>query len=151
MHPDKPPPELPELPEPPKLTVPTLIVVTRNPFEIFMLAALMVSGVVGLLPHRPTAIDALADEFALTWYLGLVIGGSAALISQWAKSPFGLLMERVTMWLLSGLMLAYGVGIYVLLGWGVVGVGGALILALGLSCFVRGMQIRRVVKSVGSS
>lgn len=125
----------------------TTILVTRNPFEIFMLVALVLSGTLGLLPHKPTAVDLIASTFSLVWYSGLILGGSVALLSQWAHSTFGILLERAAMWLLAGLMTAYGIGIYILLGWGVIGVGGALVLALGLACFMRGLQIRTAIRA----
>jgi hypothetical protein len=117
---------------------------SRSPFAIVLMIACLVSGVAGLLPHEQrSTIDQLASGAAFVWYLGLLLGGTTVLAAMMLRLPTSLLLERVGLLLLTGLFLAYGVGIYMLLGFGPVRVGGVVILAFGVACGARVWQIGR--------
>lgn len=116
---------------------------TRSPFEVLLLLALVLSGISGLIPHdRVFSVDLLLGDVAWLWYFGILVGGALGFVSTLLKFPFGLLIERVAMILVAGLMLAYGVGLYILIGFAAPRGGALLVLAIGAAAGVRVWQIR---------
>jgi hypothetical protein len=114
----------------------------RSPFQVLLMAACLISGVSGLLPHEQRSIiDQLADGRATAWYAGLIFGGIVVLVGLFLRLPTSLLVERVGLLLLTGLFIGYGIGIYLLLGFEQVRVGGVIIIACGAACGVRTWQI----------
>lgn len=113
-----------------------------SPFEVLVMAACLISGVSGLFPHeRRGVIDQLAEGGAVAWYIGLIVGGAVVLVGLFLRLPTSLLVERVGLLLLGGLFVGYGIGIYLLLGYDVVRVGGVTTIACGVACGVRAWQI----------
>lgn len=116
----------------------------RSPFQVLLMVACLISGVSGLFPHEQRGvIDQLAEGAAGAWYTGLIVGGSVVLVGVCMRVPTSLLVERVGLLLLTGLFLAYGVGVYLLLGNDQVRVGGVITIACGVACGVRAWQIGR--------
>lgn len=116
----------------------------RSPFQVLLMAACLISGVSGLIPHEQRSIiDQLADGGARIWYAGLVVGGTIVLAGLFLQLPTSLLVERVGLLLLTGLFVGYGVGVYLLLGSDQVRVGGVITIACGVACGARAWQIGR--------
>ena len=116
----------------------------RSPFQVLLMVACVISGVAGLLPHDASgAIDLLAEGYVVAWYLGLIAGGIAALAALVLKIPTSLLVERAALCLLAGLFLAYGSGLYLLLGMAQVRTGGVIIVTFGVACAACVHQIGR--------
>lgn len=89
----------------------------RNPFELWIVLACILTGTVALLPldtERSGVIDRYLPVLAIPWYVGLLVAGGLALIgTSWrVRTVSGILRalawERVGLILLSGLMLGYG-------------------------------------------
>src|SRR2546430_17175936 len=117
---------------------------SNSPFQILTVVACLISGVAGLFPHESTGvIDQLADGGALIWYSGLALGAVIALVGRFFQLPMSLLVERVGLYLLAGVMLSYGFGIYLLIGFERARLSGVIIVAFGLACAVRCWQIGR--------
>jgi hypothetical protein len=116
----------------------------NSPFQILTVVACLISGVAGLLPHEPSGvIDQLASGGAIIWYVGLTLGAAIALGSRLFQLPVSLLVERVGLLLLAGVMLSYGVGIYLLISFERARLSGVIILAFGVACCARSWQIGR--------
>ena len=116
----------------------------NSPFQILTVVACLISGVAGLFPHEPSGvIDQLANGGTQIWYVGLIIGAAIALGGRFFQLPMSLLVERVGLFLLAGLMLGYGVGIYLVVGWERARTAGVIIAAFGVACAVRSWQIGR--------
>jgi hypothetical protein len=84
---------------------------SRNPFQLWVLAACVISGVIGLLPlgARTGTIDRLLPTLAaLLWYGGLLASSAVCLAGAVIRHPLCLLVERVGMVLLGGLLAGYG-------------------------------------------
>jgi hypothetical protein len=116
----------------------------NSPFQILTVVACLISGVAGLFPHEPSGvIDQLTGGGALIWYSGLILGAAVTLGARFFDLPTSLLVERVGLYLLAGLALSYGVGIYLLIGFERARLSGVIIMAFGVACTVRSWQIGR--------
>lgn len=128
---------------------------TRHPFEVFLLALSVLSGlpvlIAGTAPDSIT--DALNDWAARAWGGGLAIGGAIALLGIYLTRPrphatkisvTGLVVEQVGLVVVGGACLVYAAA--VLLYFGLQGVGPAgIVLAYGVSCGWRWLQIQRLM------
>lgn len=126
-----------------RMRKPLLLGSSRSPFQIVVLAACVMAGIVGLLPHQSTSVlDTLAKGYAHGWYIGLIVGGGLALASLTLRNiALALLIERVGLALLAGLFTAFGISVYFLLGWDLVRTGGITTLAFGIAAAARVWQI----------
>lgn len=120
----------------------------RSPFEIYLLAAAILTGVIGLFNPRPTGASAVLPLWELyTWDGGLIVGGLVALVGVCMSSPTSLLVERAGLLVLAGWSVGWAVLIGASLGMratlSVLFVG-----AFGAACLTRalliGADLRRV-------
>lgn len=114
----------------------------RNPFQLWMLSACVLSGVVGLTGpgENSSAISRLLPGWETTaWYVGLAAFG---LIGLFGAVRNNLLIERVGMAGLSTLALLYAVGVVAVAG--TRGLFAALLIAaFAAACVTRFLQINR--------
>lgn len=122
----------------------------HNPFQIFMLGACVVTGLVRLfqMPQHEGAVSGLPHGVLVTWYLFLLLGGVIGLLSMVTRDEItGYLIERAAMWLL-----ASATGFYIASYLAKMGVTGSFSLifvgAFGLACLWRAWRIGRVFKAV---
>lgn len=122
----------------------------RNPYAIFLLAAIVLTGVSGLISPQhtsPVVAHLLAPWELAAWYGGLVIAGTVSLAGLFSRGLMSLLVERVGLVVLASLSAMYAVA--------VVAQGGAtLSLAAGtagsfaLASAARVWQIGRDLKEI---
>lgn len=124
---------------------------SKSPFEVFLLAALVVSGVAGLVAPRGTsqAIEALPQWAQWIWYGGVAIAGLGALAGALTTRLWSLYVERGFLMMLGILLVAYAAAIVAVAGWVVV-FSSIVTVGLAVSCAARVRQIsgdiRRIVK-----
>lgn len=120
----------------------------RNPFHILMLIACVLAGVGGLVnPGR--ASNLIRQYFPAwelyVWYGGILVGAVIALGALFMLSTVGYYVERIGLYLLSGLCMSYSVAIAVGGGqW--LALGGLSVLAFTAACIVRLVQIRSILR-----
>src|SRR5215216_2293487 len=85
----------------------------RSPFEIVILVACALTGLIGLLTGNasPASISVAFAGWAAIWNIGVLVGGVGTLVALWCKAPLNYLLERVGMVWLTTLFLAYAVAI----------------------------------------
>lgn len=115
----------------------------RNPFQLWMLSACVLSGIVGLLTpgaNTNSAINRLLPGWETeAWYISLALFGLIGLIGSARNN---LLVERVGMAALSAVALLYAIGVVA-----AAGTRGAfaalLVAAFAAACVTRYVQINR--------
>lgn len=124
----------------------------RDPFEVWLLAALVLASLAWLLaPNRTdnTVTSALPVWERYMWSAGLFTGASAALAGLLLRSTLGLVIERVGLSVLGGWCLGYGAAVV-----GVAGFRGtisaALVLALAIAAGARIRQIGRELRAAAT-
>lgn len=99
--------------------VPILVRSGRNPFEVWLLVACVVVGIVGLVQPSSTsnAITSLLPGWeVVTWYAGLAGGGAVSLFGVFGSGLTALLVERVGLIILTCLTLAYSIAVVTQIG-----------------------------------
>lgn len=128
----------------------------RNPFQLWIVLACTVTGLVALLPIGParrSAVDQFLPEFATLWYAGLLVSGTVCIVAVMLPARtlprlsrlLGL--ERVGLALLAGLLVGYGAALLVAAPKMPVGF---LLVALAVACVGRLRQVRNEVRSLQS-
>lgn len=82
----------------------------RNPFEIFLLAACLLSGVAGLIdPARGSqaVVNTIPSWELYIWYAGLAVGSLITLWGALGRRVIHLYLERMGLSLLTGLTFGY--------------------------------------------
>lgn len=124
----------------------------HRPFEIAILTAATLTGVFSFFtPKSPSilAMEASIPYYGYVWSIGLILGGGLGLASLLMKIPSTLLVERISMSLLSTLFLAYAFSAVFILGISLGSVGGLLnLLAFGGGALARAFQISRDLKNI---
>lgn len=113
-----------------------------------MLAACVLSGSASLINGGgSSALQRALDPWMVTaWALMLVIGGATALAGVLLRSPsWGVLIERIGLYLLTSAALAYGATIVIANGKPAI-FAGVFVGTFGLSCGARAVQITRAVR-----
>lgn len=115
----------------------------RSPFQVAILVACVVTGIVGLLTGSasPNAIAQLFGNGSALWNLGVLAGGVGSLVAMWLRFPTNLLAERVGMIWLSTLFLAYGVAIVVVNDDAKAIASLGTVLAITVACIARAVQL----------
>lgn len=115
----------------------------RSPFEIVILVACALTGLIGLLTGNasPASISVAFAGWAAIWNIGVLVGGVGTLVALWCKAPLNYLLERVGMVWLTTLFLAYAVAIGVVNDQPRVVAGLGSNLALAFACLVRAWQL----------
>jgi len=128
--------------------VPLLVRSGRNPFEVLLLVACAMAGVIGLVAPNASAnaiTAALPHWEVLCWYSGLLAGGVISLAGVFARGVTSLFVERVGIILLACLMLAYALALFAQVG--IRGVLPASITGLfAVACAVRFVYITTDLK-----
>lgn len=120
----------------------------RNSFEIFLLASCVLSGTTSLFGDaEPSTLQRALDAWmVVAWALLLTLGGGAGLFGIALRSAsWGLLVERIGMYLLAGASLAYGIAVIVANGKAAL-FAGLFTIAFGLAAVARAIQITRTVR-----
>lgn len=122
----------------------------RHPFQTFMLAVSVVSGV-PLLFGRETAQSMhalLPDWMAISWGFSLCLGAALGLVgSYWPKANYAtaLTLERAGLWIVGPAALVYA-AVLLLYAGALQGLTAALITAgFGASCIKRAHDIGKVI------
>lgn len=123
----------------------------RSPFEVAILVACAVTGIVGLSTGSlsPAAITALFHGGAVAWNISVLAGGVGSLIGMWLRFPTNMLVERVGMIWLATWFTAYGVAI-LLVNTNVIGAiaGTGTVFAFAVACFARAWQLTSQLKQL---
>lgn len=128
----------------------------RHPFEIFMLALSLVSGVPVLLgvSPKPGSMNSLVDPFYVhAWSVALVLGSTMALVGVAWRRPkdpakmtiTGLSLEQVGLVMVAAATLFYA-AVLAMLGAPGSGVATGIVLAYGASCAVRAWQLQGIIR-----
>lgn len=117
----------------------------RSPFQIAILVACVVTGIVGLATGSasPASIATLFGHGSVLWNIGVLIGGLGSLVAMWLRFPTNLLTERVGMVWLSTMFLAYGVAIVLVNDEARAISGLGTDLAITFACLARAWQLTK--------
>lgn len=130
--------------------VPILVRSGRNPFEVWLLVACVVAGIVGLISPVDSAsavVKALPHWEVLCWFSGLTLGGLVGLAGVFSRGVVSLLVERVGMVILTCLTFAYSVSIVAQVGIAAGATLPALLTGLfSVSCAIRFFNISADLK-----
>jgi hypothetical protein len=116
----------------------------RNPFEIVMIFAGLLAGIIGIVGlfgpdgYGLLSIYGLHSRPAQVFYPGLVLGTGAVACSLRLPLPMTLLIERVGMIWLAALFVPYGVFLIILLHLNPTWI---LSVGYGVACAARSRQI----------
>lgn len=119
---------------------------SRNPFQLWLLGACVLSGAIGLSGGGSSSAIArlLPGWETAAWYGGLLLFGAIGLLGCWRPH---LLVERVGMAGLCGLSLAYAIGIVSAVG-GSGAFTASFIAAFAVACATRFVQINREMRAI---
>ena len=127
---------------------------SRSPFELAVLAALLLIGAVGLaLPRGSSrAVEVLPLWGQYVWYGGLTAGCLLGLTGALTSRLWSLYAERGALLMLTVLLVAFASAIMIVAGL-VVAFSSAITLALAAACIARARQIttdiRRIMEESG--
>ena len=120
----------------------------RNPFEVFLLAACLVSGIVQLIIRKqPASINAVLVDpsVRIMWNIMLIIGGGIALFGIVQRNPYnslrfesiGLLCTAISASVYSMAVIYFG---------GLQGIFAALMtLSFAAACYIRRHAIEKIL------
>jgi hypothetical protein len=130
----------------------------HNPFELWVVCAATLVGVVALLPihvdQRSAIDDYLPHNVVTLWYLGLFLAGLITLVGallpahSLRRMMLALALERVGMSLFAGFFVGYGATIELVVP---STPSGALLLALGGASVARILQIKGEVARIANT
>lgn len=127
-----------------------LVHTSKSPFELFMLFAIMLSGLIGLLSPGRSA-NAVNHVLPLwgqyVWYGGLLMSGLLSTVGALTNRLWSLFAERGGLMMLGALCIAYPAAILVVVGLSAF-FAGAIVLGLAAACFVRSRQITIDIRHV---
>lgn len=122
---------------------PLVITSGRQPFEVMLLVACVLSGIAGLFGAGSRTIEAVVTPpWALMFHGVLAAAATLTLAGIFLHLPLNLLIERAGLLIMSWLLLTYTAALYGLAA-RQVGVAGAVIGAFGVASVVRAWQISR--------
>lgn len=122
----------------------------RHPFQTFMLALCVISGIPLLLGEpRSTSVEALLPGWVATaWGLSLTVGAVLGLVgSYWPRKNYAtaLTIERIGLDITGPAAVLYAVIVFTYGGWGS-SVAACIIVGFGASCLVRAGDIGTIIK-----
>lgn len=115
----------------------------RNPFEVVMILAGLLTGIAGLIAPGGRVVKELyvvLPSYARLFHACLVLGTGIVVLSLFLRPPMAQLIERVGMIWLASLFLSYGLSFTFLVTFGLHPIW-VLILGYGLACAARILQI----------
>lgn len=125
---------------------------SRHPFQLFLLALCIVSGLPTLLGANPgpASIEALLPELMVrVWSFMLVVGAAISLIGAALKNRVnGILVEQVGLVMVGVAAVFYAFGIFIVIGFQVGAISASIILGFGAACLYRWYQLQRYIKAV---
>lgn len=123
---------------------------SKSPFEIFILIAIVIAGIAGLLmpAHTSSAIAQLLPLWGqLTWYSGLLVSGLLSVVGAFTNRLWSLYAERGGLSMLGVLCVVYTATVIAIVG-PLAAFAGVLVLGLGVACFARVHQISGDIRRV---
>ena len=122
---------------------------SRSPFELWLLAAALVSGIGGLaMPGSPSRVTAGLPPWAqIVWYAGLAVSGALGMTGAMSSRLWSLYVERGALVMLAGLLTVYTVAIVATVKPSLA-FGAVLTASLIPACVVRVRQINADVRHV---
>lgn len=126
-----------------------LVHAARSPFEIFILAAIIVSGVGGLVDPAAGSriIQALPHWEQITWYGGTVAAGTAAMIGATTRRLMSLFLERTALDVLAAWSIAY-TGIVLVAGGAAFAYSTIVTLGAAAACVARARQVSADIRHI---
>lgn len=123
----------------------------RNPYEVWLLAALFLSSIVALLSttFEPASIEASLPPISrIIWYLQVAMGTSAVLIGMFWRQPVTSRTIQIAghMWTGSGALI-YGCVLFYYNGL-VATMAGLMTVSVALAAVVKAYQLRKQVKTI---
>lgn len=123
--------------------------------QVFLMAASIVSGTVGLLVSDtpPSLAHTLGAVMLVVWQLSLAVSGMLGCIAAVMARKDGLwslLLERLALFMVAPLSIVYGVVIVSAGGWGAVNAA-SITCGYGFACVARYVQVERTLSWVRSS
>jgi hypothetical protein len=121
---------------------------SRHPFQIWVLAALIISGAANFFtPGSEVLQEGLSPAVHKMWAAIIFASGLICIVSAWWHDRvMGLLLERTGMWTLGVVCPAYALLVYMQTGFSL-GVPGVTLTALiGLAAIWRGIHANRELK-----
>lgn len=123
---------------------------SRHPFQIWVMAALIVSGAANFLtPGSEVLQEGLTPGYHKVWAATVFVASTLALVSAWWPDRVtGLLLERTGLWSIGLSCPIYAIVVYVQTGFGV-GVPGITLTALiGIASIWRAVHVGRELRIV---
>lgn len=135
------------------------MIFARNPFEVVMIFAGLLAGIVGIvglfspvIPYcpcgTPPGIYGLYGLVAQVFYPCLVLGTGAVVLSLLLRAPMALLIERGGMIWLAALFVPYGVSLIISLNYRL-DPSWVLVIGYGVACAARSLQITHDLRRYG--
>lgn len=125
----------------------------RNPFEVFLLVACVVSGI-GLLagPGTPGSIEALvSDTLTTSWGVVLLVGALLALAGGASRaSSNAVIVQQVGLGLVGTAAPLYSLAVFLSVGPSAT-FPGLTVLAFGAACWVRWWQLQKDINDAISA
>lgn len=123
----------------------------RNPYEVWLLAALFVSALVALISDaaEPASIEASLPTISrIIWYLQVAMGTAAVLIGMVWRQPITARTIQIAghMWTGSGALI-YGCVLFYYNGL-VATTAGLMTISVALAATVKAYQLRKQVKTI---
>jgi hypothetical protein len=119
----------------------------RNPFQLYLLAACVLSGLAGLFaPASESAVVArsLPGWAVMAWYSALVAGATVSIVGVLTRGVGSLLIERVGLAMLAGFTMLYSGLVFVDAPRGTF--SALFLAAFAAACVGRFLQIGRDLK-----
>lgn len=120
----------------------------RSPFELYLLAACVLSGLSGLVAPASSAgaVSRLLPHWiVIIWSSGLVIGGSVSITGVLLRGVRSLLVERIGLIALAGFAVTYSAAAIAVAGLAAT-FASLFVAAFGAACVGRFWQIGRDLK-----
>jgi hypothetical protein len=123
----------------------------RHPFEIFMLALVVLTSVpvfFGAAPEPGSIEAALPTWGVFAWQSILAFGSVGSLLGIfWRDRATGLIMEQLGMAFVGVASVIYSASVWAIAGPGAA-IPGGIILGFGIACLIRWRDIQRTINAV---
>lgn len=124
----------------------------RNAHEVYLLAACLLAGGVGIAvpsSHGRAISAAFPGWIQFAWYTGLIFGAALSMFGVMRGSLVGALIERAGQLVLAGFATAYGAALIGYAGWPATPTA-LITVAFGAACLARSRQIKSSITALRS-
>lgn len=122
----------------------------RHPLAVTLLVFFVVSGLTNIVAYSHTAgnvIQTLPEPLGRIFYFIMTVASAVAVVGIYLPGLHGPLVERSGLWMLSGLLAAYGVLVFAAAGVRALFVA-TFLLGFAVGCVARIIQIGRQLRKI---